>query len=56
MTTNPSTDDTADAPTIEDLEGWMAEGGCETPDGCRVEPDGRCEHGQRSWMLVLGLI
>jgi hypothetical protein len=43
-------------PSIEQLEEWMAEGGCEATDGCWVEPDGQCEHGKRSWLLVLGMI
>jgi len=45
-----------DEPTIEELEEWMLEGGCYTPCGCWVEPDGICEHGQKSWLLILGLI
>ena len=28
----------------------------ETADGCMVEPDGTCEHGQKSPLLELGLI
>jgi len=43
-------------PTIEDLEDWMNQGGCEATDGCWVEPDGVCEHGCKSWLLVMGLI
>ena len=43
-------------PTLEQLSEWMDEGGCETPDGCWVEADGTCEHGQDSWMLIMGLI
>jgi hypothetical protein len=43
-------------PTIEQLEEWEAEGGCETPDGCWVEPDGTCEHGHESWLLKMGFI
>lgn len=43
-------------PSLEQLEEWMSESGCETPDGCWVEPDGTCEHGQRSWLLILGMI
>ncbi len=34
----------------------MAEGGCEATDGCWVEPDGICEHGKKSWLIVLGMI
>lgn len=48
---------TVPKPSIEELEEWMWEdGGCETTDGCWVEPDGKCEHGHKSWMLVMGLI
>ena len=31
------------------------QGGCETTDGCFVEPDGSCDHGQPSWLLARGL-
>jgi hypothetical protein len=34
----------------------MSEGGCEALDGCWVEPDGTCEHGEPSWLLRLGYI
>ena len=43
-------------PSIETLEDWSDAGGCETPDGCWVEPDGTCEHGMPSWALEMGLI
>lgn len=43
-------------PTIATLESWDRRGICKTPDGCIVEPDGTCEHGLDSWLLVLGLI
>jgi len=43
-------------PSQATLERWMNNGGCEATDGCWVEPDGRCEHGCESWLLVLGLI
>ena len=43
-------------PDIEQLQIWDEEGGCETPDGCWVEPDGTCEHGHKSWLLIMGLI
>jgi len=35
-------------PSVEDLIEWMHEGGCYTPCGCWVEPDGVCPHGQKS--------
>jgi len=43
-------------PTGRQLRTWLDEGGCEATDGCWVEPDGYCEHGCPSWMIVLGLI
>ena len=51
-------DATLTAPTIEDLDEWMDEGGCVAacPHECWVEPDGTCEHGHDSWLLVLGYI
>ena len=44
------------APTLEQVKEWMNEGGAEATDGCWVEPDGRCEHGKPSWLIVLGMI
>jgi hypothetical protein len=46
----------ANAPDVETLMEWEAEGGCEAVDGCWVEPDGTCPHGCPSWLLVMGLI
>ena len=45
-------------PSMAQLERWDREGGCEAAcsHGCWVEPDGTCEHGRRSWLLVLGMI
>jgi hypothetical protein len=44
-------------PSLEELRRQLEEdGGCEAIDGCFVEPDGTCEHGQPSWLLALGLI
>ena len=45
-----------DFPDIEDLMEWESDGGCEATDGCWVEPDGTCEHGAKSWLLVMGMI
>lgn len=47
---------TTQRPTIEQLEEWVSDGVAEATDGCRVEPDGECGHGHRSWLLVLGFI
>lgn len=43
-------------PSMEQLEGWVYDSVCDATDGCQVEPDGRCEHGHKSWLLALGLI
>lgn len=43
-------------PTLRQLEKWMDSGICPTPDGCRVEPDGKCCHGWESWLLIAGMI
>ena len=44
-------------PSLEELHRQLEEdGGCEAIDGCFVEPDGTCEHGQPSWLLALALI
>jgi hypothetical protein len=42
----------------EQLMRWDWDCGCEAacPEGCWVEPDGWCEHGYPSWMLVYGVI
>jgi hypothetical protein len=41
---------------FEDLEEIMWEGVTEAFDGCPVEPDGRCPHGYRSPLLILGMM
>jgi hypothetical protein len=44
-------------PSLEELQRQVEEdGGGEATDGCWVEPDGTCDHGQPSWLLALGLI
>jgi hypothetical protein len=43
-------------PSLKTLERWLDQGVCKTPVVCRVEPDGICEHGKRSWLLILGYI
>ena len=43
-------------PDLEQITEWLDDGGCEALDGCWVEPDGVCEHGEMSWALYLGLI
>ena len=41
---------------ISVLEEQLAEGQCEATDGCVVEPDGHCQHGEPSWLLKMGMI
>ena len=43
-------------PTIKTMEKWSFDGVARATDGCRVEPDGQCIHGHKSWLLVLGYI
>lgn len=40
-----------DQPSVEQLEEWLFDGGCETPAGDWVEPDA-----PDSWLSLLGLI
>lgn len=47
---------TTQRPSIAKMERWSDRGIAEATDGCRVEPDGLCEHGHQSWMLRLHLI
>ena len=47
---------TEEEPAHEQLRYWVFDGVCEATDGCRVEPDGECEHGHPSWLLYLDLI
>jgi len=43
-------------PSSEELIEMMEDGYCTATDGCIVEPDGYCEHGCPSWLIVAGLI
>lgn len=43
-------------PSLATLMKWMNDGVAKATDGCQVEPDGKCEHGKPSWLLVLGYI
>jgi hypothetical protein len=47
---------TVEAPDFDDLMDMIEDGECEATDGCTVEPDGTCEHGHPSWLLVEGVI
>lgn len=43
-------------PTLKTAQKWMDEGVAKATDGCKVEPDGTCSHGAKSWLLVLGVM
>ena len=43
-------------PSVKTMEKWMDTGVAKATDGCKVEPDGHCEHGKPSWLILLGLI
>lgn len=47
---------TSKPPSIATMERWLANGVAKALDGCRVEPDGHCEHGKPSWLLQMGII
>ena len=44
------------SPAYKKLEEWSNNGGCKTPCGCWVEPDGECVHGNKSWLLLMNFI
>ena len=41
-------------PSLKAMERWLMDGVARATDGCRVEPDGECPHGAKSWLIVLG--
>ena len=43
-------------PAMSTLENWERQGFSRTLDGCKVEPDGSCQHGFNSWLIELGYI
>lgn len=48
---------TVKEPSVDDLYSMMVGMiDTETTDGCIAEPDGVCEHGHPSWLIVLGYI
>lgn len=47
---------TTKQPSIATMEKWISNGIAKATDGCKVEPDGCCEHNCESWLLKLGLI
>lgn len=47
---------TVKQPSLKTLEHWADGGISKATDGCKVEMDGTCPHGHKSWLLHLGLI
>ena len=47
---------TEERPDEDTIAEWIYDGVAQSTDGCTVEPDGKCPHGHRSWLLVMGLI
>jgi len=47
---------TTPRPSDEELEEMVMDSVVDATDGCRVEPDGCCQHGHPSWLIALGLI
>lgn len=43
-------------PSEKTLRHWMFDGVAKALDGCRVEPDGSCQHGYPSWLRAMGII
>ena len=43
-------------PGIRSLERMSFDGIAKAIDGCKVEPDGCCQHGFPSWLMVVGVI
>ncbi len=43
-------------PGLRALERYSFDGIAKATDGCKVEPDGVCQHGHSSWLLCLGYI
>ena len=43
-------------PTMQTLNKYAYNGIAKAIDGCKVDPDGHCQHGKPSWLLALGYI
>ena len=46
----------ASLPGWDTVQRWEERGVARATDGCKVEPDGTCPHGAKSWLLVLGFV
>jgi len=40
----------------DEIFSMLADGVCETADGCSVEPDGICPHGYLSPLILMGVM
>lgn len=47
---------TMEEPSLDDLYAAIFDSVVDATDGCRVEPDGMCEHGHPSWFIYLEVI
>lgn len=47
---------TDETPSMEQIQEWVMDSVCEATDGCEVEHDGHCPHGNPSWLLALGIM
>ena len=47
---------TTKQPSIKTMEKWVMDGFAKATDGCKVEPDGTCPHGCKSWLIELGYV
>lgn len=43
-------------PSVATMTKWSNDGIAKATDGCKVEPDGTCPHGNPSWLLKLGYV
>jgi hypothetical protein len=43
-------------PATETMEKWVMAGTARATDGCKVEYDGECCHGHKSWFVVMKLV
>jgi len=47
---------TTKPPSLATMERWIENGVAKATDGCRVEPDGVCQHGHNSWLTIRGYV
>ncbi len=47
---------TRKTPSLATMNRWVSEGYALATDGCKVDPDGSCEHGHLSYLRIFGWI